>query len=378
MAVVSIQDKIKLISRNTEEVLTQKDLENLLLSGTKLRHYIGLEISGKVHLGTGLVCMGKVADFLKAGVECQVLLADWHSYINDKLSGDWDNIKKVAVGYFKEALIASLKCFNAPVDKVRFVLGSELYRDSSQWETLMEVSKNTTLSRVKRSITILGRKQSDSIDFAKLIYPPLQVADIFTLGANLAHAGLDQRSAHVIARQVAKKMKTTPLLDAKGKVIAPIAVHHPLISGLQKPPVWPIPEGNEEAKLALKMSKSKPDSAIFVHDSPAEIKRKIKKAFCPPGEVESNPVVNWVEHLVFWGEDKGKLVIVRPEKFGGDTTYTSFAALSKDYQKGKIHPQDLKEAVANWLIAKLKPARIHFAQPKQAQSLEFLDKILSS
>jgi len=46
-----MEKKLELILRNTEEVLTEKDLKALLQSGTKLRHYIGFEISGKVHLG---------------------------------------------------------------------------------------------------------------------------------------------------------------------------------------------------------------------------------------------------------------------------------------------------------------------------------------
>ena len=36
-----------------------------------------------------------------------------------------------------------------------------------------------------------------------------------------------------------------------------------------------------------KMSKSDPASAIFMEDSAAEVKTKIKKAFCPPGEVSA-------------------------------------------------------------------------------------------
>jgi len=371
-----VSEKIDLISRNTEEILTTEDLRNLLNSRTKLRHYIGFEISGMVHLGTGLMCMGKVADFLKAGVGCTVFLADWHSYINDKLGGNWETIKKVALGYFKEGLIASLKCFGAPYEKVKFVLGSDLYSGLGQWENLMEVSKNTTLSRIKRSITILGRKEGDAIDFSKLIYPPLQVADIFTLGVNLAHAGIDQRHAHVIARHVAPKLKINPLKDHFGKQIKPVAVHHPLIAGLQKPPVWPIPRENEEAKISLKMSKSHPDSAVWIHDSPDEIHRKISKAFCPADSLEFNPIINWVDHLVFWGQDGGELKIERPSNFGGTKTYYSFKVLAEDYQSGSLHPQDLKNAVAKWLILKLEPARKHFSQASVADSKKYLEKLV--
>jgi tyrosyl-tRNA synthetase len=208
-------DPVTTITRNLDEVLTREDLEHLVASGTPIRHYIGFEISGKIHLGTGLVCMGKVKDFVDAGAHCTIFLADWHSWINDKLGGDRETIRRVAGGYFTEGLKASFQALGGDPSKLNFVLGTDLYHHNDQyWATLIDVSKNTTLARMQRSITILGRKEGEAVDFAKLIYPPMQVADIFTMGVNLAHAGMDQRKAHVIARDVASKMRVSPLVDA--------------------------------------------------------------------------------------------------------------------------------------------------------------------
>ena len=375
-----VKEKIRLITRNTEEVLTLDDLHRLITSGTKLRHYIGFEISGKVHLGQGLLCMGKIADFLEAGVECHIFLADWHTYINEKLGADWDKIKKVALGYFKEALIAGLKCFGVKSGNVHFILASDLYKDPIQWQNLMEVSRHTTLSRVKRSIAITGRREGEHLSFAQLIYPPLQVADIFTLQANIVQAGIDQRKAHVIARQVAKKLKITPLRNKNGEKIAPIAIHNNFLLGLSKPAVWPIEQEEMDKDLfatAFKMSKSKPDSAIFIHDSPEEIRHKIQKAFCPPDNVDYNPIINWVKYLIFWGEEEGELKVVRPAKFGGTKVYQSINKLIQDYQEGQLHPLDLKNAVADWLIAKLEPARKHFQSGRAQEGLRFLESILN-
>ena len=123
---MTVEEKLNLITRNCEEVLTKDELTALLESGEKLRHYIGFEISGKVHLGTGLVSMGKVADFLKAGVECNVFLADWHTYINNKLDGNWKHIIIVARDYFQEAMEASLECFGVKSGAVNFILASDL------------------------------------------------------------------------------------------------------------------------------------------------------------------------------------------------------------------------------------------------------------
>jgi tyrosyl-tRNA synthetase len=374
---MDVQKRFELIKNNTEEIMTEDDLKLLLDSGTKIKHYIGFEISGKIHLGTGLMCMSKVKDFMDAGIDCSIFLADWHSWINDKLGGDREIIKKVAGGYFKEGLKASLKCFGGDPEKLKFILGSDLYHNNDDyWATMVDVSKNTSLSRMQRSITIMGRKEGGSVDFAKLIYPPMQVADIFIQGINLPHAGIDQRKAQVIARDVALKIKTKPLLDKDGKQIKPVAVHHHLILGLGKPPVWPVPkEQLQELWSALKMSKSKPDTCIFIHDSPEEIKRKINQAFCLEGETEFNPILDWVKYLIFRDADS-KLEIKRPEKFGGDVTYTSYKELEKDFAEKKLHPMDLKNSVAERLIQILEPARKHFEQPKVKKMLEELEQMI--
>ena len=374
---MELNKKLELIKRNTEEILTEEDLIKLLEGGEKLKHYIGFEISGKIHLGTGLMCMSKVKDFMDAGVDCSIFLADWHSWINDKLGGDREIIKKVAVGYFKEGLKASLKCLGGNPEKLKFVLGSDLYHNNDIfWATMIDVSKHTTLARMQRSITILGRKEGEGVDFAKLIYPPMQIADIFIQGINLAHAGLDQRKAQVIAREVASQMKISPLLNKKGEKIKPIAVHHHLILGLQKPAIWPVPKENlQELWSSMKMSKSIPSSAIYITDSEEEIKKKVSNAFCPEGETEFNPLIDWAKYLIF-SRAKEKLEIKRPAKFGGDKLYNNFQELVSDFSAKKLHPMDLKNAMADKLIKILDPARKHFEQPKIKKMKEEMEKLL--
>jgi len=369
------QKRFDLIARNTEEILTEEDLHSFLEQGMRLKHYIGFEISGFIHLGTGLASMLKVRDFQEAGVDCSVFLADWHSWINDKLGGDLETIKKIAGGYFKEGMKASLQCVGGDESKLKFVLGSDLYHNNDgYWQTFVDISKNTNLARVLRSVTILGRKEGESIDFAKLLYPNMQVADIFIQNITLAHSGLDQRKAHVIAREVASHLKVKPLIDSKKRKISPVAAHHHLLLGLGKPPVWPVPPDQlKEMWLSLKMSKSKPDSCIFIHDTKEEIERKLKNAFCPEGEVYLNPVMDWAKHLLF--PVLGKIKVERDRKFGGDVCYDSFLTLEKDFRDKKLHPADLKMAVGTSLIRLLEPARKHFEKPKIKEMKKELEQL---
>ncbi len=173
---------------------------------------------------------------------------------------------------------------------------------------------------------------------------------------------MDQRKAHVIAIDVAQKLRYHAL-EWKGEKLKPVALHHHLLLGLQEPPVWPIEseEQFKELKTQMKMSKSKPYSAVFIHDSPPkEIKEKLRKAFCPAREVNYNPVLDWAEHIIF-REEPAEFTVHRPAKFGGgDVTYTTIEELKRDFAAGKLHPLDLKNAVAEYLIDLLKPVRDYF------------------
>jgi tyrosyl-tRNA synthetase len=366
-----------LIRHATDEVLTEERLAEYLERDLPLRHYIGLEISGLIHLGTGLMCMGKVADLQRAGVECRVFLADWHSWINEKLTGSLDDIRIAAVGYFRHGLAAALRCCGGDPDRVTWQLGSDLYaRGNSYWETLVDVAKNTTLTRIQRSITIMGRKEGGTVDFAKLLYPVMQVADIFAQGVTLAHAGTDQRKAHVIAIDVAEQLVRQPLRDANGASIKPLAIHHPLILGLGKPPRLEPGQELKDVLSELKMSKSKPQSAVFIHDDPEAIRSKLRKAYCLEGDLSFNPVVDWAEKLLFRREGF-ILQVSRPAQHGGDVRYESAAALREAFAARALHPTDLKVAVAEALIDVLAPARAAFAAADGAKLLGEMQELLA-
>lgn len=360
------QTKIDLVRKGSVlEVLTEDELKNLFETQAHPSHYIGFEISGKVHLGTGLCTALKIKDFVDAGIKPTIFLADYHAYLNGKLGGDLDKIQTVARGYFKSAMYASLLCAGLDekqADSVRFVMGSELYDEMGldYWNDVMHVSKDTTMKRMLRCTTIMGRTESDNLPSSATLYPSMQVADIWALEADIAHAGMDQRKVHVLAREVAEKLKRPK----------PVAVHGALLSGLLGPGKRMDAADAAHAAdadaimIANKMSKSNPDSCIFIHDSPDEIARKLKKAYCPEKIIEDNPVVQMAETFVLRGGAGGgagrALKVERPAKFGGDVEIADAAELRALFADGKLHPMDLKNAVGRELTAMLEPARKHF------------------
>jgi tyrosyl-tRNA synthetase len=356
-------EKYNLITRNTDEVLVPEELKKLIESGTPLKHYIGYEVSGKIHIGQGLFTMYKIKDLQEAGVKTTILIADWHTWLNNKLDGKLETASRLGREYFQEALKAGALCVGADPDKIEFILGSELYQKLGldYWATVIKISKVTTLQRMIRSTTIMGRKENEVTDAAMLIYPAMQSADIFKMGVNIAQAGMDQRNVHVVAREAAEQLGFAK----------PIAIHSHLLQGLLPPAFIEDPETGKKVLdiEAAKMSKSKPDSGIYMTDSPEEIRRKINQAYAPEGIVEFNPILDWTKNIIFY-EPGSTLTIIREERFGGNVTYNSYEDLEKDYAAKQLHPMDLKNAVAQWLIAKLEPARKYFEDPKRKAALE--------
>ncbi len=262
------EEKLKLITRNLEETLTAEELKTLIESGKPLRHYIGYEVSGKLHIGQGLYTLMKVKDLQDAGVHTIVFIADWHAWLNKKLDGTLETAKWVGENYLKQAFIASAMCVGADPSKIEFILGSELYEKlgSNYWATVVRVAKATTLSRMIRSTTIMGRKETEVTDSAMLIYPAMQSADMFMMDIDIAHAGTDQRNVHIVAREAAGEVGYKK----------PVAIHTHLLQGLLPPAIVTNPKnGEEEMDLeTAKMSKSKPNSAVFITDSPEDIRKK--------------------------------------------------------------------------------------------------------
>jgi len=132
-------------------------------------------------------------------------------------------------------------------------------------------------------------------------------------------------------------------------------------------------EGDKTSQtIALKMSKSKPDSAIFMTDSHEDIKRKINKAYCPEGEIEKNPVLEYARYIIFQSFNRLKinsLIINRPQKFGGAISFKNYQELEKAFGEKKLHPMDLKKTVAEVLNKLIAPVRDHFENNQKAKEL---------
>lgn len=336
-------ERLRLVTREpTEEVVTKEELTTLLDAVSHPKHYIGIEISGKLHLGSLVLTGFKINDFISAGIQSTVFLADWHTYINNKLGGDLEKIRQLST-YYSEA-------FKFFCPGVNVVLGTELYQNSKNyWQDFVRFTKHMTISRAMRSLTIMGRSEKEALDLSQLLYPPLQSVDIKALDLDIVHAGMDQRKVHMLVREL------FPKLGWK----VPVSVHHHLLPSLSEPVRLGLDDDiGEDSRISSKMSKSKPSSGILIHDDENVVREKIGKAFCPVGIAEGNPVLELIRYIIF--HEFKEFVIARPAKYGGTMTYASYTEVEKDFVSKKIHPADLKNATASYINRILDPVRSHF------------------
>ncbi|MCK4933385.1 tyrosine--tRNA ligase [Candidatus Bathyarchaeota archaeon] len=356
---MDIQRRLDLITRNTVEIITHDELHSLLETKREPRAYWGFESSGLMHIGLGLVCGSKIRDMINAGLHFIIFLADWHSWINNKLEGEMENIR-LCGRYFME-------CFEAlGLKNVEYIWATDIAEDIQYWERVVRISKSASVQRILRSLPIMGREMNLSdMETAWLFYPCMQAADIFHMKLDIACAGLEQRKAHMLARDTAEKQHWTK----------PSCVHTPLLMGL-KGPTKSNRQLDEDSTLNLqitsKMSKSLPSTCIFVHDSPEEIKTKIRNAYCPPKQTTNNPILETARLAVL--TNTNELTITRPPKYGGTETFTNYPKLEKSYREGTIHPLDLKNAIADTLIQILEPVRNHFRNhPEKLEKMKHIE-----
>jgi tyrosyl-tRNA synthetase len=326
-------ERRRLVTKNTAEVVTDEELDGLLERDDPTI-YIGYAPTGEMHIGH-FTTIRKLADFLAAGLDVKVLIADLHAHLDDEKSPF--DLLDARTAYYREAIEGMVEAAGASPEKIEFVQGREFELDADYSLDLLRMAADTTISRVQRAGSEVVR-QSENPKLGGLIYPLMQTLDIDALDADIAYGGIDQRGIYMLSRELFADRDQNP----------PVCVFAPLLSGL----------------AGGKMSASDATSKINLTDDPEMVTEKLDGAYCPQGEVTGNGVLEYLEFLVFpildeRGED---FVVERPEQYGGDLTYESYDELEADFVSEDLHPQDLKNAAGGYISTVIDPIRKRFAE----------------
>jgi len=325
---IKTMDKVEIITRNLKEILGKDELLKKIKGKNKFSVYWGTMPTGSVSFAYFFPMM-KIADFLKAGVKVKILLADLHAALD---SVPWDILEK-RYKYYERAITLILETLNVNLKELEFVKGSKIQLDKNYLNDLLKLSTFTTLNEAKHSAAEAVKSASgENVKLSGLIYPLMQALDEEYLKVDAQFAGLDQRKILVYAREY------LPKIGYKSR----IELMTPMIRGL----------------VGEKMSSSVASSKIDLLDDEEIVKKKINNADCVVGN-PNNGLMDLLRYLIFaLKEDNStEFILERPEKYGGNLKYKSFRDLEKDFISKKLHPLDLKNAVAREVNVLLKKFR---------------------
>lgn len=321
-------EKFELVSRNVEEVLQIDELKKLIETKKNPVVYLGTAVTGRPHIGY-YAWVVKLADFLKAGFKVKILLADLHGALDNC---PWELLDR-RYEYYSLVISGMFESVGADINKLEFVKGSTFQMNKEYTHDLLRLSSFVSIHDATKAASDVV-KMGDNPKLSGIIYPLMQALDEVYLEADVQFGGRDQRKILVFARENLPKLGYSPRVE----------IINPLIPGLTQ---------------GGKMSASDPNSKIDLLDDLVTIQKKLNKAYCPEKEIVENGVLAFCKFVVMTSkQDKGeKFIIERPEKFGGKLEFSNYAELEKTYSEGKLHPMDLKQALAKEIDALLSPIR---------------------
>ncbi len=334
------QEKLNLIKRNTAEIIGEPELKKLLESNKELSVYIGTTPTGVPHIGYFSWAI-KLTDLLNAGFRVKILLADLHAALDNT---PWE-VLEYRYEMYSKIIPLMMKAMGAPLEKLEFVKGSDFQLSKDYVLDMFKLSSQTSVHDCHKSASEVV-KMGDSPKLSGYIYPLMQALDEQYLDVDMQIGAVDQRKIMVLARE------QLPKLGYEKRVELML----PFIPGL----------------VGKKMSASVEASKIGLMDSPETIKKKVKSADFIAGDPD-NGTMAFLEKVVFvLLQDKGeKLIIERPEKFGGNLEYSNYEELEKAVKEESIHPLDVKNTAADQVTNLLSEIEGHREELEEVEKLAY-------
>jgi len=338
------QEKFNLIKRNTQEIVTEDELKDLIQKKKQPVVYLGWSITGRPHIAY-FVPVLKLADFLKAGFKVKLLLADLHGALDNT---PWDVLEK-RFQHYANTIPLMFKSIGADIKNFEIVKGSDFQLKKEYLLDLLKLSTFTNINDARRAASEVV-KFGDNPKLSGLIYPLMQALDEQYLDVDIQYGGVDQRKILMFARENLPQLNYRPRIE----------VMTPLIPGL----------------IGKKMSASDPSSKIDLLDDPKTVQKKLNKAHCEAGVVEENGVLAFLQHVIFTLKtDQNKpFTIERPEKYGGNLTFQNYPELEQAFKKKDLHPLDLKMALAKEINLLLEPFQKQKAKLEKAVRVAYPGK----
>lgn len=226
---MSKKEKIEeILTRGVENIYpTKSALEKALNSPKKLKLYTGIDPTGKLHIGHGVV-LNKLRQFQDLGHEVIVLIGDFTAMI-----GDPTDKKATRKALTKKEVESNYKDYKKQIGKILDLKKSNVkFLHNDKWSSklkpvdMLELASHFTVAQLLERDMFQERiKAGKNIGLHEFMYPVFQAYDAVSMDVDLQIGGNDQTFNMLAGRTLMRKLKgkekfvlTTKLLaDPTGK-----------------------------------------------------------------------------------------------------------------------------------------------------------------
>jgi tyrosyl-tRNA synthetase len=346
----SVKARLEAIRSIVEVCDTEEELSALVHSGKKLVACSCIEPSGHIHIAQAVITLLNVHVLGKNGCYVRLYITDWLAQLNHRLKGNLEKIKN-AGRYFIEVLRA-LKIDESVVE---FILTSDIITKSpTYWSRMLEIATQITLEEAKICIQRTGKREDTRISASQVIYPCMQIADIFELGADIVQLGADQRDSSRLAQKYAKRIN----------VKAPTIISHHVLANLKTPLITPqlnatsLSSSSSTSPSLLSPSFVDFECGIYMEDREEDVRRKFENYVCS-NIVENNTIFEYIKYITIpWFKE----FTVDNQTFrDAESLRNAWPTLIKN---------NVKKVLIEQINAIINPVREHFAHGEMRKLFE--------
>lgn len=301
-----------------------------------MRSLWGVGPAGPAHFGYDILVPPQAA-VIAEGADHTILLADTHVMLTHGLQ--FNDVRR-RCGYY-EAVFRECYGLNA-----NYVHGSEFQFDPDYFSAALRVASNTPMAKVRQALGLAAREGSTTqvVTVGSLLYVIMQVLDAAYLGVDTILADSGQKKIYDLAQP------GSPLFDELGSLRQ------------YRHPGWVFPEDIRYFGLAVDiagkpMNQSSRKTRLSIHESSDSLRGKIRTMYAPPA---GQPTTDRTNALLWYLRYSAFPWIGLPctiDTRDGPVRLENFADLQKEYESGNLHPNDLKEFLAEILTERIRGMR---------------------
>lgn len=164
--------------------------------------FLGTATTGPPHCGYFIPAV-KIAQFLAAGCEVTILIADVHAFL-DSGKAPLELVEDRAA-YYERIIPTIFEAVGIDTARLRVVRGSSYQSKGNFFTDVLRLSSQVTAKKAKKAGAEVVKQDDDSLVSSSL-YPLMQALDEEYLGVDAQFGGMDQRKLFMAAAEWLPKL----------------------------------------------------------------------------------------------------------------------------------------------------------------------------